>query len=615
MTRRSSLFCAVCALLLSAGIAAADVTVTAVVEPGVAPVGSEVTLVVSVEGKFTKSTNPELPPLDDFTVYQAGTSQNFSFGTGGASSSLEFRYVLVPKKVGSYMIEPIQFRAGDKIYTANPVKLEVVASQSAPAPPAATEEATPSELGEKGDQPIFVQARADKDTVFVNEQVTWTLGFYTDGRLNLVRTPEYTPPTAEGFWAEELPTQQSAYKQIRGRRYLVNEVKRAYFASAPGKYAIGPARIDLVIDDFGGISRDRFFDDFFNRSFGSFGFGKPVSLKTKELSVTVLPLPARGRPQDFSGLVGRGLELAVQTDKKSVQVGEPINLTLEVRGSGNFKTMSAPKLVQPEGFKMYESGTSSDVFREGNVVSGRKKYEYVLVPQAEGTKSISPVSLSYFDPAAKVYKTVQSEPISLDIMPGTAEQGRKVVFTGAGEDIEVLGRDINFIHPVPAMIRPPSRGTLGGSALFWVFHAVPLAALLASIAVERRRRRFRDDVRLARATRAIREAEKKLEAARRLLKQNRANETYPLVAAAIRGYLADKMNASMSGLTRDEIDRFLSELNAGDEATATLKTVLNACDGAQYAPSGSAAQGSQAAAGTIESAAELIETLEKRSFS
>jgi hypothetical protein len=592
---------------------AADVSITAAVDPNVVPVGSEVTLVVTVKGKFGKSESPELPPLADFSVYQAGTSQSFSFGTGGASSSLQYTYVLVPKKPGTYTIEPIRFRAGDKIYTADPVTLEVVQSPRQMPVPQSTEKSAPDE---KADQPIFIRATVDKDTVFVNQQVTWTLGFYTDGRLNMMRTPEYSPPPAEGFWAEELPSQKSYYKQIQGRQYLVNEVKRAFFASAPGEFTIGQAQVNLVIDDFGQFPRDRFFDDFFNRSFGSFGFGKPVSLKTKEIAVTVLPLPTRGRPADFSGLVGRGLELSVHADKNVAQVGEPITVTLEIQGEGNFKTMAAPAIPQPQGFKMYESGTSSDLFKKDDIVSGRKKYEYVLIPQLEGDKTIPPVDLSYFDAATKTYKTIQSEPIHLEVKPGTAEEGRRVVFTGSGEDIEVLGKDINYIHPVPAVIRPASR-TVMESKFYLAAHAVPFIALLLSIVVERKRKRLRDDVRLARSSRAAREAEKKLDRARKLLKQGQKAEVYTLVSSALRGYFADKMNASVEGLTRDDLERFLGTKGVREEAVEELGSILAACDSARYAPGISDAGAvSEAAAGEgardiVTRAAEALKNIDK----
>ena len=602
---------AIAGVTLAAGAAGEDVIVKAVVEPGVVPVGGEATLVISVQGKFSKSSNPELPPLENFTVYQAGTSQSFSFGTGGSSSSLQFTYVLVPKNPGTFTIEPIRFQTGDKIYTADPVTIEVVQSPTQVRIPESTEKSRP---GEKADQPIFIRGTVDRDTVYVNQQVTWTLGFFTDGRLGITRTPEYSPPAAEGFWAEELPSQKSSYRQIQGRQYLVNEVKRAFFASAPGKFTIGPARVDLMIDDFGRRPRDSSFDDFFNRSFGSFGFGKPVSLNTKEIPVTVLPLPARGRPANFSGLVGGGLELTLQADKNVAQVGEPINLTLEIRGDGNFKTMSAPELAQPDGFKMYESGTTSDLYKKDLIVSGRKKYEYVLIPQVEGAKTLPSVTVSYFDPAEKTYKTIQSAPIHLDIKPGTAEEGRRVVIAGSGEDIEVLGRDINYIHPVPAVIRPRS-GSDGLGVLYVALHALPLAAVVGAIFVERRRKRLRSDIRFARASRAAREAEKKLGEARRLLNQGQTREVYPVVSAALRGYIADKMNASASGLTGADIERFLAEKGAAAEDLEKLKAVLRTCDSAQYSPVGSEGPGGGSPAETIELAADTVRVFDKRYLS
>ncbi len=594
-----------------ANVVASDVSVSVSIEPSVVPVGNEITMVVSVKGKFRKTASPELPPLDDFSVYQAGTSQSFSFGTGGSNSSLIFTYILVPKKPGKYTIAPVRFKVGDKIYTADPVTIEVVKSQTH-VPTAGPGDGGAIDADEE--RPIFIQATVADDTVYVNQQITWTLGFYTDGRINLMRTPEYSPPPTEGFWVEDLPPQRNFHRQIKGRKYLVNEIKRGFFATAPGSYKIGAARVDLMIGDVGKSSRSNRIDDFFGRSMRAFRFGKPVTLNTKEITITVLPLPKNGRPPGFSGLVGRNLDLSVWTDKQVAQVGEPVNLTLQIQGEGNFKTMSAPELPSPGGFKMYESGTTSDLFKEGHVVSGRKKYEYVLVPKTEGKKTLPPVRMSYFDPVEKSYKTIASAPISLEIMPGTEDEGRRVIFAGSGEDIEVLGEDINYIHPAPAMIRLAGGG-IYQNKVYLALHAFPLLALIASLAVDRRRKRFKGNVPLARASRAAREADKKLDSARSALKKGKFNDVYPLVSGSIRGYFADKMNVSESGLTLEDIGGFLAGKAVDDTDLVNLKAVINDCDGARFSKAASTMGDSRSAGDVVARAADVVRTFEKRYMS
>ncbi|UCH83011.1 MAG: protein BatD, partial [Candidatus Latescibacterota bacterium] len=454
----------------------------------------------------------------------------------------------------------------------------------------------------------------ERDTVYVNQQITWTLGFYTDGRIELLRTPEFSPPSAEGFWVEDLPPQKNYYQQIAGRRYLVNELKRGLFAATPGEFKIGVARVDLVINDVGRRSSSDVFGDLFNRRLNSFGFGKPVTLRTEEIDVTVLPLPSRGRPNGFSGLVGRGLTLSARTDKNVTQVGEPVNLTIEIRGEGNFKTMSAPKLVEPAGFKMYESGSTSDLFKKDYVVAGRKKYEYVLVPKLEGNKTIPPVEMAYFDPVAKAYQSIRSQPIHLEIMPGTEDEGRRVIFAGSGEDIEVLSQDINYIHPVPAMVRAAGTGGFPSKVVV-TLHALPLLALFASIAIERRRKRLRENASYARASRAAREAEKKFNMARRVHKRGNISDVYPLVSDGIRGYFADKMNVPAPGITLADLERFFVAKGIGDDTSDTAKSVLKICDGARYAPGATGDGEAGNARHVIERASELIKELEKRYLS
>ncbi|MCK4774302.1 MAG: BatD family protein, partial [Candidatus Krumholzibacteria bacterium] len=349
-------------------------------------------------------------------------------------------------------------------------------------------------------------------------------------------------------------------------------------------------------------------DDFFNRRMRNFGFGKPKTLTTHEMPITVLPLPHGGKPANFSGLVGSKMTVSLRTDKQVVEAGDPVNVTVEIAGKGNFKTMAAPEIPPMAGFKMYESSATSELFKNEYVVSGRKRIEFVLIPQVEGPTVIPPIQISYFDPSVREYKTIQSAPVQMSVKPATTERGRQVVFTGSGEDIEVLGRDIHFIRPVPAEI------SIGGASVYRggvvaALHVVPLLAVVMSLVVERRRRRWMNDAPLYRAQRAARDARKRLRQADRLLRDGRTEEAFTAIASAVRGYLADKMDKSPSGVTIDEINDFLRRRDVRDEDMAQVTSVLTACDGAQYsAAAGSADHARQ----TRIRAAEMIDTLEKR---
>jgi len=594
-------------LLLGTGAARGedDIRVSARAAPTAVSVGGEVVLTITVEGKF-RGAKPELPELPEFAVFESGTSNNFQFINGRMSSSVIYTYVLQPQSAGTFTIDPIRVIVGDREFTAAPVTIQVSgAGRAVPAPGAAPTQGGQTGGAENGSLPgdkqsIFIAAAVDQDTVYVNDQVTWTLGYYTDGRVALLRSPNYTPPTADGFWVEDLPPQNKYYTQLHGRQYLVNEIKRAYFPTAPGTYEIGAARVDVVVDEF--VSPRSLLDEFFKRSRG---MGKQHTLLTEAKRLVILPLPSRGRPAGFSGVVARELVVSLSSDKQVAQVGEPINVTIVVSGTGNMKTIPQPQ-VSLEEFKVYESGSSSDTFKRDYVVTGRRKYEYVIVPQVEGRTQIPPVEMSYFDPERGRYDLARSHPVPLDIQPGTNEDGRKVVYAGGGDDIEVINRDIRYIHPAPSSLTLSAPRWPG--AAMAAMGMLPLLALAGAIVVERRRRRLEGDVGFARSSRALREALRRLDAAKKVVDRGEVERASSALAEAVSGYFADKMNVARAGLTTEAVTHHLRAGGMSPERVDEAAAVLRACDAMRFA-----AQGADAGtmAGVIDQARELIGAVEK----
>jgi hypothetical protein len=102
---------------------------------------------------------------------------------------------------------------------------------------------------------------------------------------------------------------------------------------------------------------------------------------------------------------------------KSVQVGDPITVTTEIAGRGNFDRVNAPVVEDERGWHKYPP---SSKFKQDDEVgiSGTKTFETVLSPN-EKKQSLPLLAFSYFDPVKEQYVTLRSEAIPITVQGGT----------------------------------------------------------------------------------------------------------------------------------------------------------------------------------------------------
>jgi len=376
-------------------------------------VGEQITLTVSVSGDVKSIPQPDLPPLDEFSVYSAGRSQNFTYVNGRLSASVTFNYVLVPNKAGKLTIGPASIKVEGKTYQTSPIQITVAGEGQAPSSSTPSQDEKSTTKPQLSGKDIFMETVVDKKKAYVNEQIVLTLRFYQG--IRLFDNPEYTPPSLTGFWAEDLPPKKQYHKTVNGKQYLVQEIKTALFPTSTGKLTIGPAELKCVVED-----TDRFFRDpfsVFDRNLSSLlRQGKPQILKSKPIQIEVLPTPEIDRPANFTGTVG-SYKMKVSLDKAEVEVGQPITLKARVSGSGNIKSVGKPVIAELPDFRIYSSGSSENVSKENYRVQGSKTYEEVLIPKNAGKYTVPPVEFSFFDPKAKSYKTLKSDPFLVTVLP------------------------------------------------------------------------------------------------------------------------------------------------------------------------------------------------------
>ncbi len=585
-------------LCCAAGSApAADVQLEATVDRNTVAMDGQIVYTVTVSGGLKQPPSPQLPPLEnDWTVYSGGTSRSFSMVNGNVSSSAAYRYVLTPKKTGSFTIGRATLKVGSETFESNPITVTVTAASGGNAAPSAGP-APGEQRSDQADRDLFVTTSVDDKTPYVHEQVILTFRFYQ--RVNLLESPNYTAPATTGFWSEDLPPQRTFNEVLNGRRYYVTEVRTALFPTSPGEFTIGPATLDCVVPQ---VNRSMDRDPF--SMFGQSMFNsRKVTLRSQPITMKVKPLPD-GAPDGFKGAVG-AYAISADVDKTSLPQGDPVTLKLTVKGTGNVKTVPDLDLPELKEFKIYDSSSSSDVSKTGGTLSGTKIVEQILVPLKAGAMTIPPVSLVYFDPAKGEYRTTATAPIELAVTPAAVSAGGLSDGANRGR-IEVVGQDIRFIRTSLGGVR--NRGAVPWTgAPFWLMHLLSAGLVVGALIYEGRRKKLEGDQGFARDLRSGREAGRRLKRARSLVGSD-ANGFYGEVAAALRGYVADKFNRSAAGLTLEDIDGLLAGRAIGDGIPDRLRAFLEACDRARFAP---VADGAGDRERLLEEAAGLIQSLKK----
>ncbi len=522
-------------------------------------------LSVEISGAQRLDQDPVLPDLSAFAAFLgSGTSTSMQIVNGRTSMSLTIQHRFQATAEGTFEIGPVTVQAGGRNLRTEPLTIRII---DGPAP--TTRSGPPGADGTVAPEDLFVTATASKPRVYVNEPVIVEYRIFTgvdvDG-YNITRQPGTT-----GFWVEELADPQARVEQVvrDGRQYASAVVRRvALFPTSAGAKTLEPLTLEAQVR----VQQ---------RSRSLFGSRVPVVVGSNPVEIEVLPLPQAGRPDGFTGLVGR-LEISASIDRTSADTNDALTYRLEVSGTGNIRTLPEPELEFPFDVEVYPPDVGERVEPTEDGVRGSKFFEYVIVPRAPGQVTIPAVELAYFDVDAGGYAVTASDPITLTvagnpIAPPAGSFGR----LRTGVDLE--RQDIRFIRiAIPGF--QPVGGSLVRSAGFWAIALVPMIAVAGAVATRRHQDRLRGDVAYARRRRAARLAKQRLARAESLCSPDRRREFHAEVGRALQGFLGDKLNVAEAGLIRDEIRARLTSRGVASKVIDAYLRCLEDCDRQRFAP-------------------------------
>ncbi len=577
-------------------VAAVQLEAHASVTPSVVPLNGQFTLDVEVRGTNQMDVEPSLPDLGDFSRYigrNSSTSVQMINGVTTVSLIIQYRYRAI--REGTFEIGVVEVEAGGQVLRTQPITLTVSPAGAAVGGGSGSE--NPAGVGPDD---LFIVAEVGKTRVYQNEPIEVSYRLFT--RVNVTSFTLVDLGESEGFWVEEVPGPQNPEVEQRvrgGQPYTTAVVRRVVlFPAGSGTKTIEPLSVEVSVQ----VRRQArsIFDDFFGGG-SLFGSQVPAVIVSNPVEVEVLPLPVAGRPQSFTGLVGR-LNVSASIDRSSVETNDAVTLELIVEGEGNLRGLAAPIIDFPGDFEVFPPEVTETIDRAGSRIRGSRAYTYVLIPRSPGEKSIPPVEMSYFDAESGLYATSASEPLRLEVT-GDAIIGVPIGRAG----VETLREDIRFIR-----VGPPSLGALGGSLAdapgFWIVTLLPLVALLGALGLRTHWDRLEGDVAYARGRRAGRVAKKRLGEARRVMAEGDARAFYAEVERALRGFLADKLNVAEAGFMSEVAEAELRRRGVSEADTKEYFDCLGECDRARFAPPGSSAEEKS---GFFDRAAEAMTSVQE----
>ena len=571
----TSLVVALLFMPIAACLAAADddLSIEVTIDRDTVGLDEYANLQVVISGEEQNLPNPDMPTIAAIEMYSQGRSSSISIVNGQVNSSVSYRYLLMPKKAGTFVIDNIALVYKNKRFKGNPVNLTVLNTGTATSPKT-EEQAVDQESGKGKD--YFLEAVIDNKNPYVNEQVTLTLKFYI--AIQYYGSPELSEPTTTGFWSELLGNRAPYRQVINNRKYKVIERIYALFPTQTGDLTVGRATIRITVAG-DNQQRDPFgmFSDFFNT-------GKEVAVSSNPIRINVKKLPDEGKPKDFTGSIGK-FNIEASVDKKEVEVNQPVSLTIQISGTGNIKSAAEPSMPDLEDFRIYRASSNESITKVQEKIGGTKIYEEVFIPKHPGNLEIPSLAYNYFDPETNKYKALSTKPISLRVIkPEGFVESPDLPYANPDLIVGSNARDIRYIKENIGDLKPKGY-LLIETPLYLVVNGLPVLTLIGFVIYRKRKEKYASDISFARARQAGKIAKKRLSKAKSLANPSKGIEFFAEINFALTSYIADKLNISPHGLTTDQIKSLLLNKSADDNLINGISDTLKKCDFARFAPS------------------------------
>jgi len=487
----------------------AEISVTTIFNPPRIALGDKAQYILEIKETDT-SRQPEIESVTSLPIPQSGgldltngrtsTSQQTSIINGAREYSVTQQLIIDADapRIGTFTLPTYVFQYKGQTLRAPAATLQVVERAA--------------DAGPTTDELIFLKADTP-DQLYIGQTTTLQLKLYIATNVRLSSLSSFDR-SADGFTISELPGSQETSEIVNGRSYRVLNSTLSITPIQTGPQDLNfqctvsaslPGQNNRSRDPLGGRGfGSSLFDDFFTRS-------ERLNLKTKPKTVEVLALPTNDEPASFTGAIG-DFAMQVYTDRNQTKEGEPIMLSVEISGSGNFDRINGPTIPETAQWRSYEPESNFQSRSGGSALLGTKRFDYVMIPKQAGTLEIPEIRFAYFEPETQRYTQLSSPAIEIEVSPSDrpAAPPGKITQTAPPPSMEILPlqQELTAEEALLTLDYLPSSShqtSHWNNPRFWSINALIAVGFVTIGLVLRRKRRLKEDLTYAEQQSAKRE--------------------------------------------------------------------------------------------------------------
>jgi BatD DUF11 like domain len=347
--------------------------------------------VIYTANDINNQLQPDFSPLTkNFRILGNSNNTQITIINGVTTTQTIWQVVLEPKSPGVFTVPAIRFGpAKSKAATVKVVQSNTSHSRS----------------NIPAGEPFFLRTAVTPKKPYIQSEVVYKLKLFY--RISL-SNPSIEPPRVDNATVLTIGNDKRYQTTYQGKHYQVVERDYAIFPQKSGPLTIGGAVFRAL--------RSIQLNQFNTPPFFLSGQQHPVHLTTKPITLTVKPVPARFKGNNWLPAKKLTLNDKWSGDLKHWAAGSPLTRTISVRAEG-LRADQLPdiKVTAPDGINVYPDPPKRENRLQGHTVVAHWTRKIAYIPNHGGHFSLPPIKLKWWNVKSNQPQTARLSRLSFNV--------------------------------------------------------------------------------------------------------------------------------------------------------------------------------------------------------